>query len=160
MTLSISFNQHQPVSGEASIDLPESPEKLFSYIAEGFFKNYIKWAPEVVELEPLDGEKVFVGAKARQLRIEKGFRENSLLCVTRLDPVDTFQVEGLDAPFVQSYLIAPSPNADRKSRLTFHFELKDLELFMRPFQKLIRTAIEEGAEITVGNIAQLVADDA
>jgi len=40
--------------------------------------------------------------------------------------------------------------------LTFRFELTEIEVFMRPFQKLIRTAIEDGAENTVENIKNLI----
>ena len=42
------------------------------------------------------------------------------------------------------------------TRLTFRFELLELEMFMRPFQKLIRYAIEDGAESTVENIKNLI----
>ena len=42
--------------------------------------------------------------------------------------------------------------------MTFRFELLELEIFMRPFEKLIRSAIEEGAENTVENIKNLVVE--
>jgi len=42
------------------------------------------------------------------------------------------------------------------TKLTFRFELLELEMFMRPFQKLIRYAIEDGAESTVENIKNLI----
>jgi hypothetical protein len=40
--------------------------------------------------------------------------------------------------------------------LTFVFELKRFELFMRPFEKLIRVAVQEGSERVVRNIKGLV----
>ncbi|WP_269144437.1 hypothetical protein [Methylicorpusculum oleiharenae] len=36
----------------------------------------------------------------------------------------------------------------------------EIELFMRPFEKLIRVAIEEGAQNTVNNIKNLLVPDA
>jgi hypothetical protein len=47
-------------------------------------------------------------------------------------------------------------NQKMNTRLTFRFELLELEMFMRPFQKLIRYAIEDGAESTVENIKNLI----
>jgi hypothetical protein len=45
------------------------------------------------------------------------------------------------------------------TELEFCFEITELELFMRPFEKLIRMAIEEGAETTVTNIKNLLANE-
>jgi hypothetical protein len=42
------------------------------------------------------------------------------------------------------------------THLTFRFELLELEVFMRPFEKMIRFAIEDGAENTVENIKNLI----
>jgi hypothetical protein len=44
-----------------------------------------------------------------------------------------------------------------QTRLEFGFELRRLELYMRPFEKLIRLAIQEGAERVVRNIKTLAA---
>jgi len=56
---------------------------------------------------------------------------------------------------VHSYLLE-SDEENKSTRLTFRFELTEIEVFMRPFQKLIRTAIEDGAENTVENIKNLI----
>ncbi len=52
-----------------------------------------------------------------------------------------------------------SDEENKSTRLTFRFELTEIEVFMRPFQKLIRTAIEDGAENTVENIKNLIVGD-
>ncbi|MEI8236062.1 MAG: hypothetical protein WCG11_02690, partial [Methylococcaceae bacterium] len=62
---------------------------------------------------------------------------------------------GISAPYRQSYLME-NENQKMNTRLTFRFELLELEMFMRPFQKLIRYAIEDGAESTVENIKNLI----
>ena len=49
-----------------------------------------------------------------------------------------------------------SSGSQQPTRLTFRFELLELEVFMRPFQKLIRSAIEDGTETTVENIKNLI----
>lgn len=45
-----------------------------------------------------------------------------------------------------------------QTKLTYRFELLEIEIFMRPFAKLIRVAIEEGAENIVGNIKELLTE--
>jgi hypothetical protein len=42
------------------------------------------------------------------------------------------------------------------TRLTFKFDLLEIDFFMRPFEKLIRIAIEDGAENTVESIKNLI----
>jgi hypothetical protein len=46
--------------------------------------------------------------------------------------------------------------ASQHTRLTFTFELRRIDLIMRPFEKLIRTAVQEGAERTVRNLKRLI----
>jgi len=66
----------------------------------------------------------------------------------------TLIFKGITEPYVHSYFLEGS---DQKStRLTFRFELPEIDVFMRPFQKLIRSAIEDGAENTVENIKNLL----
>jgi hypothetical protein len=43
-----------------------------------------------------------------------------------------------------------------QTRLTFTFELTRIDFFMRPFEKLIRIAIHDGAGRVVRNIKGLV----
>ena len=59
-------------------------------------------------------------------------------------------------PYKHSYLLE-SNEQKQPTRLTFRFELLEIEVFMRPFEKLIRSAIEDGAENTVENIKNLIA---
>jgi hypothetical protein len=47
---------------------------------------------------------------------------------------------------------APQGNTE----LTFRFDLLEIEIFMWPFEKLIRVAIEEGAENTAEKIRVLL----
>jgi hypothetical protein len=47
----------------------------------------------------------------------------------------------------------------KSARLTFIFELTEIQLFMRPFEKLIRVVVQEGAERTVRNLKRLTETD-
>lgn len=155
MQIKFPFDSAKPVAGEASIDIDESIQRVFSYIGEHFFKNYPKWAPEVVKFEPLDGNEVFVGAKAKQVRNDNGGEVESIFEITDFNPNFKLIFQGLTAPYRHSYLLE-NGNTKQSTRLTFRFELLELEVFMRPFEKLIRSAIEEGAENTVDNIKNII----
>jgi len=155
MGIKLPFDLSKPLSGEASIDFDQSAEQVFNFIGEKFFENYPKWAVEVTDFQPLDGSIIFIGAKAKQIRSDNGSEVVSMFEVTDYEPVNRLVVQGINAPYKQSYLLAAEQNPVI-TRLTFRFELLELDVFMWPFEKLIRYAIEEGAENTVSNIKHLL----
>jgi hypothetical protein len=155
MAIPLKFDLNKPVSGEASTDLDYPRKEVFEIVGERFFENYPKWAEEVAEFEPLDGYQVEVGARARQVRADNGAEVESVFQITEYEPVNKLVIKGVSAPYKQSYLLESGP-IPQATRLTFRFELLELEVFMRPFEKLIRYAIEEGAENTVENIKKLM----
>ena len=155
MQIKFPFDSSKPVVGVASIDIDKSTHDVFSYIGEHFFYNYPKWAVEVIEFEPLDGKDVFVGATAKQIRKDGGAAAESIFKITDYEPDFKLIFEGLTAPYKHSYLLE-SNKQEQLTRLTFRFELLELEVFMRPFEKMIRYAIEDGTEATVENIKNLI----
>lgn len=156
MQIKIPFDLSKPVTGEASIEINKPIHDVFSYIGEHFFDNYPKWSADVVEFEPLDGKEVFVGARAKQVRRNNGAEVESVFEIVDYQPVVKLTFKGQSEPYKHSYLLE-STEQMQPTRLTFRFELLELEVFMRPFEKLIRSAIEDGAENTVENIKNLIA---
>jgi hypothetical protein len=156
MKVMLSFGTSKQVSGEASIVIKANSKDTFNFIAENFFLNYRKWAPEVIELEALDGDKVFLGAKGRQVREDNDSLVESVFEITEYSPHSKFSIQGLSTPYKQTYQINSEEGLDDKTNLTFKFDLLEIEIFMRPFEKLIRVAIEEGAENTVEKIRDLL----
>ncbi|WP_333874507.1 SRPBCC family protein [Methylobacter sp.] len=156
MQLKFSFDLSKPVTGEASIEIDKPIHDVFSYIGEHFFDNYPKWSVEVVEFEPLDGKDVFIGSKAKQIRKDNGTKVESVFEITDYQPCIKLIFKGLTEPYKHSYLLE-SCEQTQSTRLTFRFDLLEVEVFMRPFAKLIRSAIEDGAENTVENIKSLIA---
>ena len=57
-------------------------------------------------------------------------------------------------PYRQVYRIDPLNSEE--TRITFRFEILEVDLFMRPFVKLIRSAMEEGVEITLSALNGLI----
>jgi len=154
MQIKFPFDSSKPVVGEASVDIDKPPHEVFHYVGKKFFHNYPKWAVEVVEFEPLDGKEIFIGAKAKQIRKDNGAKVVSIFAITDYQPQLKLILQGLADPYRHSYLL--ENNDVQPTRLTFRFELLELDIFMRPFVKLIRSAIEDGAENTVENIKNLI----
>ena len=140
------------VKAQASTLITRPAEQVFDFIAVDFVKNYQRWSPEVVSLEPRSQGPVRVGTACRQVRVDQGRRTESTFRVSRLEPGKHVEFEGISNPFRVSYQLDPVTD---KTRLTFTFELSRLELFMRPFEKLIRIAMAEGSESVVRNIKRL-----
>lgn len=155
MQTKLPFDTTKPIVGEASIEIDKPIEEVFDFIGERFFDNYPKWAVELIDFEPLDGNKAFKGARAKQVRDENGDKVESIFEIIDFTPVFKLIFKGLNAPYQHNYLLT-NITETRLTRLTFRFELLELEFFMRPFQKLIRIAIEDGAENTVENINNLL----
>lgn len=154
--MKLSFGSSKPISGMASIIIKANFNSVFNFIAANFFNNYQKWASEVIEVEPLDNSSIVaVGVKARQVREDNGTVVDSTFEIIEYSPYSTFILQGLTAPYKQTYLMEGC-NEDKETKLTFIFDLLEIELFMRPFEKLIRMAIEDGADNTVENICALL----
>ncbi len=149
------FYNPRPVVGKASVEINKPIAHVFFFVGEKFFDNYPKWALEVSDFKPLTGTDMHVGAKAQQTRLEQGQNVETTFEVSELQPPQKVTLTGLDAPFRNTYQLSGSNDKDI-TELEFSFEILELEIFMRPFEKLIRMAIEEGAENTVINIKNLL----
>lgn len=144
----------KPVLGQAEDVVACSVASAFSYIGQQFFENYPKWCPQVVELEQLSPPPVHLGSRGRQVTRDRGIDSESTFEVSTFTPASAFAIDGVSEPFRSSYEL--KAEGDGATRIVFTFELKELDLVMRPFQKLIRTALQEGAIQTVENIKQLL----
>lgn len=153
--IKLPFDTAKPVAGEAGFSIDRSIQEVFAYIGERFFHNYPKWTEDLVNFEPLDGNEMVLGAKARQVRVENGVPVESVFTIADYQPY-RLVCHGVSAPYRQSYLLEQDEQT-LHTRVTFRFEILELEVFMRPFSKLIRAAIEEGTESTVENIKNLLA---
>ncbi|SOD41421.1 SRPBCC family protein [Nitrosovibrio sp. Nv4] len=145
----------EPVVGKANILMECSAIKVFKYIGEDLFANYPKWSPEVKELEQLGDGPVKLGTIARQVRVDQGHRSESKFRITIYEPYKRLAFAGLSEPFRCIYEL--QDDRDGKSvKLQFTFELLEIQVFMRPFEPLVRTAVQDGAERTVRNIKRLI----
>jgi uncharacterized protein YndB with AHSA1/START domain len=144
-----------PVVGKASITIDRPAEDVFKFISIDFFDNYPKWSPEVKKLESMTEGPVKLGTIAKQVRVDQGHRTESQFRVNVYEPNRRLCFAGVSDPYRCTYeLLELKPG--ESIRLSFTFELLELQIFMRPFEKLIRTVVQDGAERTVRNIKRLV----
>jgi hypothetical protein len=144
----------RPVAGQAAAVVGCPVKVAFDYIGYGLFDHYRLWCAQVVELEVISEGPVGPGALARQITLDRGIATESTFKVTQFSPPTGIELEGVSDPFRAVYALEETGST--LSRLIFTFELRELELFMRPFEKLVRTALQEGAEQTVENLKQLL----
>lgn len=144
------------VKAQASTVIARPAERVFDFIAVDFFANYPRWSPEVVSLQTLSPGPVQVGTKGRQVRVDRGRRTEAVFHVTTMDRPNRVDFQGTGSPFLVSYRLDDLAKA---TKLTFVFELKRLEFYMRPFERLVRAAVQDAAERVVANIKRLVESD-
>lgn len=143
-----------PVMGKASTIIQSPSDKLFNFIGIDLLVNYPRWSPEVKDLEKLTDGPIRQGVICRQVRIDQGNRSESTFKIKTFDSGMRICFEGVSNPYRCDYMIESINSAD--SRLTFIFELLSLDLHVRPFEKLVRIAVQDGTERTVRNIKQLI----
>lgn len=149
-----SFGSKEPVIGKARILIESSPNAIFKYLGDGFFENYPKWSPEVVELECITDGPVKLGTIARQVRVDQGRRTETRFKINVYEPNKRLGFAGISDPFRCMYELGDM-NSGKSAELVFTFELTEIQMVMRPFEKLIRVVIQEGANRTVRNLKRL-----
>lgn len=109
-------------------------------------------------LELLTPGPLRVGSRARQVRVDQGRRTDYTFGITALDRPSRVGFAETGDDFRIGYLMAPGAGGPKEAptRLIFGFQLNRLELDMRPFEKLIRAALKDGAERVVRNLKRLV----
>lgn len=145
-------------TGKASAVVPQPVDAVFDFVARDFFANYQRWCTQVVELEPAAPTPVRPGVKARQVTLERGMRSETTFAVAEMEPPRRFVLEGVSAHFRSTYLF--EKRSESETEVDFCFEVRDLDLSLRPFAKLIAMALQDGAEQTVENIRSLLAEGA
>lgn len=142
-------------TGTASIVINKPVDEVFHFIAVDFFENYPRWSPEVQELELLSAPPLQLNSLVRQVRIDNGQRSESTFKITTYRKDQKLVFDGISNAYRCSYDFIPK-NPSSNTEITFTFELLKLELFMLPFEKLIRIAVQDGAKRTVRNLKRLI----
>ena len=141
------------IIAKADVVVFEEIERVYQFVALDFVANYPRWSSEVVELEALSTGPVRLGYQARQVRVDQGHRSESIFEVAELEPLKRVCFKGVSAPYRSLYEF---DNLSPSTHVTFTFELETLEPRMRPFEKLVRMALQDGAKSTVRKLKLLI----
>jgi len=145
------------VTGQADVIIRLPQHQVYNFIVADFERNYRRWSPEVQQLQMLTPGPLRIGSRARQVRIDQGRRSETVFQVVDLQsPTRVCFAEKSDQ-FLSDYCLE---SLGDQTHLHFAFTLKRLEIYMRPFEKLIRVAIQDGANRAVRNIQSLIEHDA
>lgn len=150
------FGSSQPVVAKASVLVNKPVHAVYHFVSDDFFNNYPRWSPEVVELKALSQGPVKLGTMAKQVRVDHGHKSESTFKVSDHLPNKRVCFSGVSNPYTCLYEFEDRTGSEDSTRVTFTFEIPQVEPFMRPFEKLIRVAIQDGANRTVKNIKGLI----
>lgn len=150
-----SLGSHSPVIENASILIHRPPAAVFHFIGYEFFHNYPRWSPEVQELSRIDSGTIRAGARARQVRMDLGHRSESLFTLTVFQPYRRVSFQEDSCRFRCDYTIE-SVASGLEAILSFSFAIPKLELFLLPFEGLIRETVQHGVARTVHQLKRLI----
>ncbi len=138
----------------ANTRIHRSAPHVFGFVVDDFVSNYPRWSPEVKSLKPLTEGPLRPGWRARQVRIDQGRRTTTDFEVITLQPESQVAFRGVKDPYYIEFNIAHID--PQTSELTFTFELGQLGLAFRPFEKLIKHAVQTGVDRVARNLKTLV----
>ena len=150
-----SFHTENSAKAEAKITIKRTSEQVFDFVATDFVSNYPRWSPEIELVTALSDGPARVDYRLSLRRADSTDDTDYFLRVTVFEAPTHFSYESLSEPYQSHYYFSDLQEA-QSTQLTFEFQLDEIELVMRPFIKLIRTAMQEGVTQTVSNIKQLV----
>lgn len=141
------------VRAQAATRIARPVATVFGFVIDGFLDNYPRWSPEVEALESLDAGGLTVGAAMRQVRVDHGRRTETTFEVAELVRDRHAVFAGTSHPFRARYDFEPVADG---TELRFTFELIRIRPVWRPFERLIRAAVERGVRDVPANIKALV----
>jgi len=131
---------------------------VFRFAAEDFAQNYRRWNPQVVDMAAMQPGPMREGLAFRQVTEERGFRAESEFSVEQMSPPSLLVLVGVSDPVRSTYSFEDAlPDS---TTVRFTFELDDIALPLRPFAKLLRSALEDGARQAVENLKLLLESEA
>ncbi|WP_363348777.1 ATP-binding protein [Methylocystis echinoides] len=145
------------ISGAATTVVKRPLCAVFDFAGHGFFRNYTRWCPQVVEFEPLAQGAAKAGMRARQTTLDRGIRTVSTFEIQSFAPPRAISLKGVTEPFIAHY--AFEKQNDESTLVSFSIEVQERRLFMRPFQQFLRRSLEDGARRTVENLKQALESD-
>ena len=149
------FGPSKPVIGRSNILIYAPIEAVFSFVGHDFFDNYPRWSSEVIDLKRDFEGAMKVGSQMQQIRADHGRQTQSTFVVTQFEEDVCLTFEDVAKKYRCFYRFEQSTHQPTATHLTFIFEFPVLDPLLRPFEKLVRNAVQEGANNNTKNIKAL-----
>lgn len=141
------------ITAKADVTVFQDIEQVFRFVALEFLINYPRWSPEVISLKGLSDGPIQPGYQAHQIRVDQGHKTESTFEVVELVENRKIVFKGVTAPYRSTY---DFDDLNASTRLSFTFDLYEVEPRMRPFEKLIRLALQEGVKRNTKKLKLLI----
>ena len=141
------------ITAKSDVLVFQDIEQVYRFVALDFVANYPRWSPEVISLKALSDGPIQPGYQASQVRVDQGHKTESIFEVVELIAHQRIVFKGVTAPYCSTYEF---DNLNASTRLSFTFDLYEVEPRMRPFEKLIRLALQEGVKRTMKKLKILI----
>jgi hypothetical protein len=148
------FSFSSEIKEEITVSLSKNIAEVFDFIAVHFLDNYLKWSPEVDSIEGVSAGEFGKDYQFRQVRSDKNIINEAILTVTLYEPYHHFAYANLNDHYSCHYIFEDVQGLSTNFTFIFHFE--EIDIMMRPFAKVIRSAIQEGIQQTANNIKQII----
>jgi hypothetical protein len=141
------------IRSQAMILVQRPLEEVYGFVCTGFYDNYPRWCPEVLEVKPLSPGPMRVGSVARQVRRDLGRRTEATFRVVELVEHSHVVFESITKPHFR--VVYRFERAGTHTRVALHFELRP-ELFLKPFEGKIRKVVRESTTRTLDNLKRVL----
>lgn len=138
---------------QTDVLIRRSPDAVFRYVAEDFFRNYRRWSPEVIELRCMTAGPLGIGTRGRQVRVDFGRRTQSIFKVVVFERGRRIDFCGVSDPYRISYQFE---GIEGKTRLSFVFEWVRSGMVLRTLEKPLQAVLQKSGERVVRNIKRLL----
>jgi Polyketide cyclase / dehydrase and lipid transport. len=142
------------IKTQSSVQIDRAAASIYSFVVDDFVTNYPRWSPEVKSLKPLSEGPLATGWKARQVRVDQGRKTATDFEVVALEKPSHVAFRGLKDPYHIDFRLIPE--SENHTQLIFAFELGQLGMAFRPFEKLIRHAVQSGVDRVTTNLKALI----
>ena len=143
------------ISDQVGVEINAPASRIFTWLADNFTTSYPIWAADVESIEPLSGSTVEPGSTFRLNRIVDGSIEPHVIRITEFIRDARLAWECPDKSYSCSFTLSATENP-RTTLLSFNYTLQEVELFMRPFAKLIKNAIHDGVSHVTTSIQDFI----
>ena len=135
------------IQHEHSVIINRSVEDVFSFVADHFFENQPKWAPDVEESHQTSPGPVGVGAKGQLVRVVNGAPTDSEVTITEYEPNKKFAFASTGPMNAEGQYAFSAVDGGTKLDLMVHMPTDGVLPLMVPMiNRVVQANVQTGME--------------